>query len=1055
MKKILILFSLLLITGSLAIAQTVQISGTVTSSEDGLALPGVFVSVKGTTIGAITGTDGKFSISVPATAQTLVFSFIGFRTIEVAIQGKANIDVVLEQDVFKVDEVVVVGYGTQKKREVTGAIANVKGDDLKSLATPSFESQLAGRTTGVLISKSSGVLGVAPRLQIRGVGSINQGNQPLIVVDGVPIQTGDLGGDANTNSLGDINPADIESMEILKDGSATAIYGSRAANGVMLITTKRGSQGKMKVNYSNYFGVAQPVRLFDLLHSADFVTISNEKRANAGLSAIAQSDGVNYPGRTYDTDWQAAVLRQNAFQQDHALSLSGATDQSSYYFSLGYTDQEGVTRPNGMTRFTIRTNLDQKVKKWLTIGTNLGVSRSDYYGLNTGSNSLSGNIWNAMRQLPNTPVYNPNHPTGYNIDDYYVNGVLSSYPAPISSIGDPAVVGRWNNLEKQTDNATNIRYILDNNVATSIIYRIIGNAYVQFNLLKSLTWKTQVGFDNSLGEGFYYQNPVHGDGRGANGRVGNDLSKGVIWNIQNILTFNKTFFNDHNVTVTAVNETQFTKNNSFSGNGSDLSNDFFRFNVISGTYGTQTSGGSMSEQGFISYAGRLNYNYKGKYFLQGSLRYDGISSMPTANKWGLFPGASLGWTVTKESFMSGITDIVSDLKIRGSYAKVGNTNIGRYPYLGLYGSSKYADYNGIAFSQMGNDQLQWETSTKYDVGFDALLREGKYKLTFDYFLNNQDGLILAAPIPPSLGVPNNSVQKNIGSMKNWGYEVAAEAYLIRKNDFSWSVDGNITFQTNEVTSLYKNLDLTGAYSIVRVGESINSIFGWQYMGVNMANGNPMYLKADGQQIQGNISNGTTAANTWRAYLPADPTNVSIAAAALTTTDKRIIGPSLPKWFGGFGTRVNYKGFDLAANFRFSGGHYIYNRTRTDLFGMNFQNNGAEILNRWKSVAEPGNGVVPKLYYGSTFINQADQGMTRWIEKGDYLKMSTLTIGYTVPKAWVRKAHIDNLRIFAQGQDLLIFTKYTGIDPEMASSGGQDFNGTPNQRVVTFGINLTL
>jgi TonB-linked SusC/RagA family outer membrane protein len=1050
MKKILFLFSLLMITGTLAIAQTVQITGTVTSSEDGLALPGVFVAVKGTTIGAITGGDGKYTLSAPATAQVLTFSFIGYRTQEMAIAGKTRIDIVLEQDVFKVDEIVVVGYGTQKKREVTGAIANVKGDDLKSLATPSFESQLAGRTTGVLISKSSGVLGVAPRLQIRGVGSINQGNQPLIVVDGVPIQTGDLGGDANTNSLGDINPSDIESMEILKDGSATAIYGSRAANGVMLITTKRGTQGKMKVNYSNYFGLAQPVRLFDLLHSADFVMISNEKRANAGLSAIAQSDGVNYPGRTYDTDWQKAVLRQSAFQQDHALSLSGATDQSNYFFSFGYTDQEGVTRPNSMTRFTIRTNLDQKVKKWLTIGTNLGVSRSDYYGLNTGANSLSGNIWNAIRQLPNTPVYNPNHPTGYNIDDYYVNGVLSSYPTTPPTLGDPAVVGRWNNLEKQTDNATNIMYVIDNNVFTSILYRIIGNAYAQFNIGKSLTWKTQVGVDNSLAEGFWYYNPLHGDGRGANGRVGNDLTKGVIWNIQNILTFNKTFFNDHNVSITAVNETQFTKNNSFYGNGSDLSNEFFNHNLISGTYGTQTSGGSMSEQGFISYAGRLNYNFKGKYFFQGSLRYDGISSMPTANKWGLFPGASVGWTVTKESFMSGITDILSDLKIRGSYAKVGNTNISRYGYLGLYSSAKYADYNGIAFSNMGNDQLKWETSTKWDAGFDALFFDGKYKLTFDYFLNNQDGLILAAPIAPSLGVPGNSVQKNIGSMKNWGYELAGEAYLMRKNDFSWSVDANITFQNNEVTSLYKDLDITGLYSIIRVGESINSIFAYPYMGVNMANGNPLFMKGDGSVIQGNIPNSG-----WRAYYPSDPTNVSTSVAALTTSDKRIIGPSLPKFFGGFGTRANYKGFDLGASFRYSGGNYIYNRTRVDLFSMNFGNNGAEILGRWKSVSEPGDGWTPKLWYGNNFMNQNDQGFTRFVEKGNYLKLSTLTLGYTLPKAWVRKVGIENLRVFAQGQDLLIFTKYTGIDPEMASSGGLDFNGTPNQRVITFGINMTL
>jgi hypothetical protein len=286
-------------------------------------------------------------------------------------------------------------------------------------------------------------------------------------------------------------------------------------------------------------------------------------------------------------------------------------------------------------------------------------------------------------------------------------------------------------------------------------------------------------------------------------------------------------------------------------------------------------------------------------------------------------------------------------------------------------------------------------------------------------------------------------------MKTHGYEISAEAFIINTNGIIWSVDGNIALQSNEVTSLFEDKDITGAYSIIRVGESLSSIFGWTYKGVNSANGNPLYEKEDGTIIQGNIPNSA-----WRAYDPANPGDVTVAATALTTADKKIIGPSLPKYFGGFGTKVEYKGFDLGMNFRFSGGNYIYNRTRVDLFSMNFSNNGAEILGRWQNVDNPGDGWTPMLYYGSTFINQADQGLTRWIEKGNYLKLSNLTIGYTLPKDLVRKAGIENLRVFAQGQDLLLITKYTGIDPEMGS-GGQDFNGTPNQRVITFGINLSL
>jgi TonB-linked SusC/RagA family outer membrane protein len=1034
MKKILMLFSLLLLTGSLVMAQTVQISGTVTSSEDNLALPGVSVTVKGTTLGMITGTDGKFVLSVPTSAQTLVFSFIGFQSKEIAIEGKTKIDVVLEQDVYKVDEVVVVGYGTQKKREVTGSISTVKGDALASLASPSFDGQLAGRSAGVQVTTQTGILGEVPRLRIRGVGSISSGTYPLVVVDGVPIFTGDQGGYASTNALGDINPSDIESMEILKDGSGTAIYGSRAANGVILITTKRGSGGKFHVNYNNYFGVAQPVKLFDLLKANDFVIISNEKTSNRAQAAWASNDGAAFPGRVFDTDWQKAVLRTNANQQDHNLSLSGSTDKSTYYFSLGYTNQEGVTIPNEMKRYSLRGNADQIVKKWLKIGTSVAVTKTDYYGLNTGTNSLSGNIFSAIRQLPNTPIYDKDDPsgTGYNFED---GGNL---------------VGKWNNATTIGDNLPNIVYTLNNNVQSSKIFRTIADAYAQFNILPSLNFKTQIGIDNSMSEGFRYWNPLHGDGKSSNGDINNNYSNQMRWNWQNILTFNKTIAGSHNLGLVLVNEFQGQKVNSFSGSGSNLSNDFFRYNLISGTYGVQNSGGSLSENGFISYAGRLNYNYKGKYFLQGSLRYDGISSLPTDTRYGLFPGASVGWTVSKEQFMSGITNVVSDLKVRASYAQVGNVSIGNYPYFGLYGAAKYADYNGIAFSQAGNDQLQWETSTKYDAGVDILFFDGKYKLTFDYYMNNQDGLILAAPTPPSLGIPGNSINKNIGSMKNWGYELAGEAYIIRNSDVTWSIDGNVTFAGNKVIALYNDLDMLYNYNIIRVNESYNAIFGYEYMGVNMANGNPMYRKADGQVVQANIPTST-----YVNYDPANPTNVSVAAAQLGNADKKILGPSLPKYYGAISTRAAYKGFDLNIMFRFSGGNLVMNRTRMDLLGQNFTNNSKEILGRWKSQAEPGDGWTPKLWAaGSNFVNLSDQASTRWVEKGDFFKLSTLTLGYSFPKDLLQRLNIESLRIFAQGQDMFMISSYKGIDPEM-ESGGVDYNGTPRQRVFTFGINLGL
>ena len=1032
MKKILMFFSLLLLTGSLVMAQTVQIMGTVTSSEDGLPIPGVTIFVKGTTLGTLTAADGKYMLSVPENNKTLVFSFIGFKTKEVEIGGTTKIDVVLELDVFKVDEVVVVGYGVQKKREVTGSISTVKGDALANLATPSFDAQLAGRSAGVQVTTQSGVLGVAPRLRIRGVGSISSGTYPLVVVDGVPIFTGDQGGMANTNALGDINPADIESMEILKDGSGTAIYGSRAANGVVLITTKRGSGGKFHLNYNNYFGIASPVKLFDLLGSADFVTISNEKRSNRGQSNWASNDGAAYPGRVFDTDWQRAVLNTRAKQQDHNLSFSGSTDKSTYYFSLGYTSQEGVTIPNEMKRYSFRANADQKVKKWLTIGASVAVTKNDYYGLNTGTNSLSGNIFSAIRQLPNTPIYNSADPTGYNME-------------PGTNL-----VGKWNNATTIGDNLPNIVYTLKNNVESSKVFHTISDAYAQFNILPSLNFKTQIGVDNSMTEGFRYWNPLHGDGKSSLGLVYNDYRNQMRWNLQNILSFNKTFLASHSIGIVLVNEFQSQKVNNFWGQGTNLSNEFFRYNLISGTYGTQTSGGGLTENGFTSYAGRLNYNFKGKYFIQGSVRYDGISSLPKANRYGLFPGASVGWTVSKEPFMSAVNNVVSDLKIRASYAKVGNVDIGNYPYFGLYGSAKYADYNGIAYSQAGNDQLKWEISTKYDAGLDVLLFDGKYKFTFDYFMNNQDGLILAAPTPPSLGIPSNTINKNIGSMKNWGYELSAEAYIIRTNDFQWSIDGNVTFAGNKVDALYNNLDMVYNYTIIRVGESYRAIYGYEYIGVNGANGNPLYRKADGQIVQADIPSST-----YVNYDPANQTNVSVAAGQLGNADKKILGSSLPTYFGAVNTKASFKGFDLNVMFRFSGGNMVMNRTRMDLLGQNFTNNSKEILGRWKDVNNTGDGWTPKLWAaGGNFVNLSDQASTRWVEKGDFIKLSTITLGYSLPKELLRRLNIESLRVFAQGQDMFMVSKYKGIDPEMEVDGA-DYNGTPRARVITFGINLGL
>lgn len=1032
MKRTLQVFFLLLFIFQTGYSQERTITGTVTDA-GGLPIPGVNVSVRNTNRGAQTDFDGNYSINA-APNEVLVFTFVGLSRVERAVGTSAVINVTMEEDSQALDEVVVVGYGVQSKREVTGAISQVKGEEIANLVTPSFESQLAGRAAGVQVTTQSGIIGETPRFRIRGIASITSGTYPLVVVDGIPIFTGDMGGYASSNALGDVNPADIESIEILKDGSATAIYGSRAANGVVLITTKSGREGRMTINANTTIGFASPIDQFDLLGTADFLTISNEKRSNRGLSDWAA-------GSEFDTDWQGAVLNNNALQQDHNISFSGGTAQTTYYLSLGYTDQESVARPNGMSRYSFRSNIDQKVKEWLSVGVNAGLTRTEYSGLNTGTNSLSGNIFNATRQHPNVPIYNPNHPTGYNIgwqgdDGEWLNEDL---------------VGPWDNLALIGDNLPNIMYAIDNNRFTSNINRVISNVYADIKPISSVNFRTQVSVDQASTNGFLYYSPVHGDGLGSNGRVQNRNDELTRWNWQNILTFTESFGDAHNVNITLVNEYQKTQEKFFAAIGTDLSDTFFNKHLISNSFGVPGATGGFTENGFISYAARANYNYMNKYFLQGTIRRDGLSSLPEANRYGTFPGVSAGWTISEEGFMSDVT-AVNDFKIRGSYGKVGNVSIGNYPYLGLYGAAKYGDYNGIAYAQFGNDQLRWETSTKYDIGFDLRMFNNRFTFNFDYFLNDTDDLILDLETPMSLGIPGNSYSSNIGAIKNSGIEMAAEARIISNQQFNWTVNANISFVDNEVVSLVAGQDRIAAnnYTITREGESINSIYGFRYWGVNPSNGNPVYYKADGSLVQGNLPGGT-----YSVFDPSNPADNTQASSLSAATDRSVLGESIPKYFGGLSSSMSYKGFDLGFLFRFSGGNQIFNATRRDLLNMNFANNSTEILGRWQSEANPGDGWTPRLYSASnTTVNLTSSATSRFVEDADFIKLDNLTLGYTLPTSVSERFGMSRFRVYAQGQNLWIITNYSGADPEMEIAG-VDLNLTPRSSILSFGLNIGL
>lgn len=1022
MKKVLLGFALSFLTIVSVLAQTKTITGRVTSSEEPEGVPGASVVVKGTTQGTVTNLDGTYSISVPSDASALVFSFVGYLTKEVSIGSATTINVQLDPDVKLLSEIVVTGYGTQERREITGSVASINNTSIENLVAPSFDSQLAGRAAGVSVTVPSGILGSRPIIRIRGVNSLSGGADPLIVIDGVPVVDSDRSGAVASNPLANINPADIESYEVLKDGSATAIYGSRAANGVILITTKRGKSGKAQVNYNSSFGINEAVAQFDLLTGDEWVTIANEKRANVNASPLA-NPGVN-------TDWQDAVLRSGNTQQ-HNLSISGGSESTKYFFSLGFTDQESVVKSNDLKRYAFRSNIDHSISKKVRIGKSLSYTYTEITGLNNGANSLSGAIYNATRALPNVPIYDPANTAfgGFNIT---ANGATTGFGA---------------NLAGPDNNIPNIAYVLANNFYRNRNHRILGNAYAEVDLARGLTARTQIGIDVTLADDFTTLSPKHGDGRSSNGSVTMAFNPATRWNWQNTLNYQTILAEDHSINVTAGVEYQYTNFYNFSASGTDFSDEFFRLrNLISNSYNNQFSGGGFQEQGFDSYFARFNYGYKGKYLVSFAVRNDGISQLATENRRGTFPGGSIGWRVSDESFFT--STLIKDLKVRASYAEVGNVSLpgGSFPYAGGFGPVQAAAGAGIGYTNVANVALQWETSKKFNVGLDMTI--GKVTVSADYFKNNVDGIVLNAPTAPSLGIPNNTISQNVGAMFNEGVELRALSNVINNGKFSWNTDFNFTWIRNEVTNLVQ--PLTGTYNRTEVGGPIAQLYGFKWAGVNPANGNAMYYSGD------NIVQLVGAA-TWRAF---DPANPSVTTTPGTAPTQFFLGNTLPKYQGGWSNTFTYGNFDAEIFIRYSGGNYIMNESLRGLLGLGFSNNHREILNRWTESGQVTD--VPRLYAGRDANTwQTAASNSRFVEKGDFVRVQNMVVGYRVPAATLNNAFngaIRSARFFAQVQNPLIFTKYSGIDPESNQFGGQlnfgiDWNVAPIIRTWSVGLNV--
>jgi TonB-linked SusC/RagA family outer membrane protein len=1061
MKKTLLMSFILMFTLFQAVlAQTRTVSGRVTDQKSGEGLPGVTVLLKGTTNGVSTNSDGAFSLSVPATGGTLVFSSVNYVTQERPIGTLSDFAIGLASDTKQLSEVVVTGYGTQERRDLTGAIATVQGEAISNLATPSFAQQLGGRAAGVSVQTPSGLLGQTPRIQIRGVNSITSGTAPLVVVDGQPIfsESNSLVDGNASSGLADINPNDIESFEVLKDGSATAIYGTRGANGVILITTKKGRRGKATLTYDTYVGAARTLKRYSVLGADDFIAISNEKQRAASPSAtvpLARAF-VDANGNPVSTDWQDQIFR-TGIQQSHTVAVSGASDKTNYYFSGGYTNQTGIIRSNQLQRFNLRANVNSDINDWLRVGFSAGLARTQTLGLNVNPNALSGNVVSALALFPNVPVRNADGST-------YVNPTNGA-------------IGQGNNSVGISSNYPNIVSTLENNITRSISYRILGSGYLEVEPVKNLRLRTQMSTDTQLEDDFTYYDPRYGDGRNSNGYVYQGFSPNIRWNWQNTATYNTIIADDHKVNAVVGVEYQSTEARYYAASGTNLSDRLLGINGInSGSLLSQNiSGDYTGKNGFQSYFGRLNYSFKDRYLLSATLRSDALSSLSPGNQRGWFPGGSIGWRVSEEGFFknAAVASVWTDFKLRASYARVGNSNLtGYFPYTGSYSAAQYGTQSGIAYNQFGNSELQWETSKKEDYGVDLGFFGGRIVFTADYYRNFNDGLILGVPTPPSFGVPNNSYQANVGSIWNKGLELSLTTQNVRSDKFTWSTTANFSTNANQVTQLANGVPFLlgsyngNAYTITQPGSSISALWGYDYQGVNLTNGNPIYRVTRSTDGTSSLIQGNITTQSYLTYDPANPSAAGTAVSPLSSNDKILLGQTNPKIYGGFDNTFAFAGFDLDIFLRYNFGNSIMNVTRQNtLLNQNFTNNGTEILGRWQSAANPGDGVTPRLYQGrGGFINQEGNTLSRFVEKGDFVRVQNITLGYTVPTRFTNAIHLTRLRIYGQVQNLYTFTGYKGVDPEVnlnfgsGATGntvsGLDYASNPQQRIFTGGVNVS-
>jgi len=1025
----------------MALAQGKTVTGKVTDSKDGTGLAGVTVAVSG---GAGTKTEngGAYSVTVPANAKSLTFSFVGYETVTLPIPANGVLNVALAVAENKLDEVVVVGYGTQKRKDITGNIASVAGQEVANRPVQSFEQSLGGRAAGVQISIPNGVLNNPPVIRVRGTNSISLSSQPLIVIDGVPVFSGDASGtDAAGNALASINPNDIESIDISKDAAASAIYGSRAANGVIFVTTKRGKTGKAKVSLDSWVGFSKVFGLPNILNAQQYTDYKNEALQNQGTfnantNAFYLTNGPD--GKPINTNWYDYVYR-TGIQHSHTVNVSGANDATRYYFSAGVTDQSGIIKRNDFRRISMLGNFDTKVGKMLTIGGKIQYS-NELNEAAASSGSIPGAAF-ATAGLGRVPLITAPNVAPFNNDGTYnVNGTF---------------IGVMNNRVGQVG-FNNPAIALDLNRSNSENNRFLGNLFAELRPLSGLAIRTQYSVDYLNTENEIYLSPLSGEGFGNNGSATSSFANRKNWVWTTTAQYDFKVSSAHNFSVLGGVEQQRVTAKSFGLNRIQVNDPNFT-NIQGGWATPNTAGLGIGERYLVSEFGRLNYNYDKKYFISANIRRDGASQLGSDRKYGTFWGVSAGWEIANENFWatSKLSSIFSSMKLRGSYGRVGNiAGLGDFASLSTFGSGLYGQTGTLVFNQVGNNLLGWETSNKLDIGLNFGFMNDRITAELSYYNNDVDGLILNVPAPPSAGMPS-SVPTNVGTMYNRGIEMAVNAQVIRKKNFSWSSSFNFNFNENEVTSLAPGLNrvlsATSGLETVNItvpGSPVGSLFVTRTAGVDPATGRRIFINSQGRQVfyQFRAASGFN-------FEYADGTR----APNVSSADAVVYKNTNPRFVGGWDNTFNFGNFSLNTLFTYQAGFYVYWGTYAGLRDQRFWNNSTDVLRRWQ---KPGDQTdMPKPYFGDNVSNGSSFPLDVNVFKGDFIKLRTAQLSYNLPQSLLSKAKISSARFYVSGNNLLILTKYPGPDPEVSSNGtgstnqGVDRNSVGNARTITLGVNI--